>query len=107
MADSEAILNAVFKDWAVTLDATVEALTRQLLSDEYTALPASDAAEKVRSLVRREVTSMAFGFCVTIDGGSSSAETGMVRLVDENGTRHGGLHEDFIGYLIKTGRSTD
>jgi hypothetical protein len=58
--------------------------------------------------IRREVTSMMFGYCVTINGGSASSETGMVYLVDENGTNHTrlGLHSAFLGYLDSTGRST-
>jgi hypothetical protein len=111
MAESSEIIEAVFEDWAVALDVTVEALTEQILTGRHGVIvdPAEkDAAGMLRRLIRRGLTSMMFGYCVTIDGGSASADTGMVRLVDENGTDHTrvGLHAAFLGHLDSTGRST-
>lgn len=112
MAESEEIINAVFEDWAVTLDGTIEELTSQILTGDYGVTPDPEKPEDTRTklqwLLRRELTSMMFGYCVTINGGSPSAETGMVRLIDENGTDHTslGLHSAFLGYLDSTGRPT-
>jgi hypothetical protein len=40
-----------------------------------------------------------------LDGGTSLAEKGRLYVVDERGNRLGeGLHEDFVGYLLETGR---
>ncbi|MFG2075396.1 hypothetical protein [Nonomuraea maritima] len=111
MADSSEIIDAVFKDWAVQLDVTIEALTLQILTGQHGALPDQsdeNAETKLKTLIRRELTSMMFGYCVTINGGSASADTGMVYLVDENGIDHTklGLHSAFLGYLDSTRRPT-
>jgi len=40
-----------------------------------------------------------------MDGGTALAEKGRLYVVDEHGRRIGeGLHEDFVRYLMDTGR---
>ncbi|WP_204060991.1 hypothetical protein [Microbispora corallina] len=86
--------------------------TSQIMSGQYGVLPDStnlpEAERRLSFFIRRELTSMMFGYCVTIDGGSDSADTGMVYLIDENGTNHTrlGLHGAFLAHLDDTGRST-
>ncbi|GAA4577772.1 hypothetical protein [Planotetraspora kaengkrachanensis] len=112
MAESKEIINAVFESWAADLDGTIESLASQIMSGQYGVVPDSsnlaEAEGRLSVLIRRELTSMMFGYCVTIDGGSDSADTGMVYLIDENGTDHTrlGLHGAFLAYLDDTGRST-
>ncbi|MEZ0076121.1 hypothetical protein [Planotetraspora sp. GP83] len=111
MAESEEIIRAVFEDWAVALNSTVEALTSQILTGRHGVQPdpvePGNAERKLHKVIRHELTSMIHSYCVTINGGSVSAETGRVYLIDENGTDHTGLglHGEFFGYLDSTGRS--
>ena len=51
------------------------------------------------------------GYCVSLltalDGGTALADKGRIYLVDERDNHLGeGLHDDFVGYLMDTGRLT-
>lgn len=51
------------------------------------------------------------GYCVSLltalDGGTALADKGRIYLIDERGNHLGeGLHDDFVGYLMDTGRLT-
>lgn len=59
--------------------------------------------------VAKVVSECLRGFSVTLltalDGGTALAEKGRLYVVDKEGTRLGeGLHDDFVGHLLDTGR---
>lgn len=48
---------------------------------------------------------LAVSFLTILDGGTALADTGRLYLVDEEGRSLGeGLHDDFVTYLLETGR---
>lgn len=113
--------NDLFEDIAVALDswmkAVVDATTNPTSglqwtedSDPYRMMQAAIRASNVDPESIRLIFSECFrGFAVSmltiLDGGSALAEKGRLYVVDEGGKKIGeGLHEDFVGYLIDTGR---
>lgn len=111
----------LFEDVALAMDswtaAGTEATTNPAANLEwaddagpYRVLQAAFAESKVDPGVVRRVLSECFrGFAVSIftalDGGSASAVKGRLYLVDDSGRKVGeGLHAEFVGHLIDTGR---
>ena len=115
------IKNAFFEDLAATLDswvsASVEALT-DMNTDfiwfdkpEYFAKlrVALNQAEITPDEVKQVFTEIIRGVLVSIltsiDGGTALTGEGLISLVDEQGQTLGDdLHNEFVTYLIETGR---
>ena len=70
------------------------------------ALAASGVSEETVSKVLSEcLRGLGVSFLTAMDGGTSLAGKGRLYVVDERGNRLGeGLHDDFVGYLMDTGR---
>ena len=61
--------------------------------------------ETVSKVLSECLRGFGVSFLTALDGGTSLAEKGRLYVVDERGNRLGdGLHEDFVGYLMETGR---
>jgi hypothetical protein len=113
------LVRAFFEDLAVVEDA-VPGQVRQALTDP--AVPVwvgnREAVERLRALVTTPdaldalaafagdlVHIAVHSVLVAIDGGTASAEIGVVQLVDEVGESFPeGLHEHYVDHLFATGR---
>jgi hypothetical protein len=113
----------LFEDMAIALEswasASTEAITRQnadlqwVETDEpYRKMQAVLAERGVDALAVKKIFSECLrGFAVSVltafDGGTALSEKGRIYLVDEQSVKLGeGLHDDFVAYLLKTGRLT-
>lgn len=111
-----------FEDLAAATDWWI-ASTCDLLVDpeaDDTAVSNSESFRRIaRALVREGVPrtdlekalaesmrGLAMSFLTILDGGTKLAETGRVRLIDDTTKKAvgEGLHEQFIGYLMDSGR---
>lgn len=115
MIDSKDFL----EDVAVALDTWARTATEATTDPKADLLwaeserPYRELQEVLRGIdkgtVREVFAECLRGFAVSLltvlDGGSSLAGKGRLYLVDERGQRLGeGLHNDFVGYLMDTGR---
>jgi hypothetical protein len=58
--------------------------------------------EKMKEKLRDELSGVAFGICVILDGGSGLADNGLIRIIDEEGnTFDRNLHEIILYMLDK------
>ena len=65
----------------------------------------STSREDVQSVFRESLLGFAVSFLTVLDGGTASAEKGRMYLVDAAGQHLGeGLHDDFVSYLMESGR---
>lgn len=111
----------LFEDMAVALEswtnAAAEAVTNQRADLQWVdteepykklqmALASSEVeASSVKLVFAECLRGFATSLFTALDGGTALAEKGRIYLVDENGRMLGeGLHEDFVAYLIKSGR---
>lgn len=111
----------IFEDTALALESWTKAATSGLTAADAdliwtneeesfvkirTALTAHGVeASAVQKMLEECFRGLAVTFFTMLDGGTSSAGKGRVYLVDERGNRLGeGLHDEFVSYLIATGR---
>lgn len=115
--------NDFFEDIAIALEgwtnasveATIGADTDLIWVDNrlpYQLISSALQKHQIEPDIIRQIFSECFrGFAVSfltiLDGGTALAEKGGIAVVDENGNPLGrGLHDDFVGYLIDSGRLT-
>lgn len=114
--------NDFFEDLAVAMDlwaaSACKALTqsaaqlnwtddREAFSRVQVALKNGGAAESdVRQVLGEILRGMCVSMLTVIDGGTSCASKGALRLVDEDSNLlgDGDLHDEYVGYLIETKR---
>ena len=119
--DLMATKDDLFEDMARALEAWTTAAS-EALTDPQSDLVGVDDEKPYREIqhalvaagVPRETLAkvlsecfrgLGHSFLVALDGGTALAEKGRLYVVDEHGSRVGeGLHDDFVGYLIDTGR---
>lgn len=107
-------ISTALEDWT---RETVESITNPNADlqwtespEPYRALQEAISSSGLDPSIAHQVFAECFrGFAVSIltiiDGGTSSAEKGRVHLVDSNQTSLGEeLHQDFVGYLLDTGK---
>jgi hypothetical protein len=111
----------LFEDLAAAMEPWIAATSKALTDREAdlawvetdepyrdirNALADASVSEKTVAKVLSECfLGFAVSFLTTLDGGTSLAEKGRLYVVDEGGNRlDEGLHEDFVGYFIDTGR---
>lgn len=65
----------------------------------------SVSQENIRRMVSECLQGFAISMLTALDGGTALAEKGRLFVVDQDGNKIGeGLHAEFVGYLISTGR---
>lgn len=111
----------IFEDVAAAIESwssaaaeatTVTGKNLQWVEDEAPYRAMLDAFQRanvdtaaVKKVFDECLRGLAVSIFTVMDGGSAAAEKGRVYLVDQNGKRLGeGLHEEFVGYLLDTGR---
>lgn len=119
--DPMATKNDLFEDMARALEAWSTAASEALtdpqsdlvwVEDEkpyreiqHALVAAGVARETLAKVLSECFRGLGHSFLVALDGGTALAEKGRLYVVDEHGRRVGeGLHDDFVGYLIDTGR---
>jgi hypothetical protein len=115
----ESITRAFFEDLARIEDGAISGAREALSGPEVpvwvasegavatlrAALTSRDQVDAMATFVRDMVRVALHSVLVAIDGGAASAEVGRLELVDERGKSLGeALHEDYVGYLMDTGR---
>ena len=118
MADLDELRTAFFEDLAQARDRANE-MAREAVAGEppiwadrpevyerlRACLTSDDDVAAFADAVRECVQVAIHSVLVAIDGGSASAEVGVVQLVDEEGRSLGeGLHELWVDHLFDTGR---
>jgi hypothetical protein len=113
----------LFEDIAIAIESWASAASEAMTSPDanlqwvdaeepYKAIQQALEKGGVSTAVAKAVLSECFrGFAVsilsTLDGATALAEKGRVYLVDDRGRRFvGGLHDDFVSYLLESGRLT-
>lgn len=113
----------LFEDIATAMESWTAAASDALTNEDsdLTWVESSEPYQQIRQAlvaggVSSETVAKVLSEClrgfgasvfVALDGGTRLAETGRLYLVDDNGNRLGeGLHDDFVGYLLETGRLT-
>lgn len=110
-----------FEDIAVQMDSWVEGVSNAMTKSDSDLVWVEDKAPYQR--IQNLIASSEVGECdvkmvlaecfrgiivsvlTALDGGTALAEKGRVYLVDEDGNRLGeGLHDDFVGHLLDSGR---
>ena len=111
----------LFEDIASSMDFWVDAASEALTNadSDLTWVEEQEPYQKLRGLlidaevnpedIEKILKECLRGFAVSIltaiDGGTALAEKGRVHLVDSDGVGLGeGLHEEFVGYLLDSGR---
>ena len=113
--------NDVFEDIANALESWIKSVTEALIKEdadliwtdnessfknlqEILSKGGADRSD-VEQVFSECLSGLAVSFLTMLDGGTALAEKGRIYLVDEEGNRLGeGLHDEFLGYLIETGR---
>ena len=110
-----------FEDLALTLNSWVNSSADMLtnMNADLRCTDKSEYVEKVRhalnqagitcddvkQVISEIISGVIFSMLTTIDGGTYLAEKKLIKLVDEQGQSFGDdLHNDFILYLMETGR---
>lgn len=110
-----------FEDIAVSMDSWVDAVSDALTKadadliwveeqEPYQRLQhalanSAGSAEDLKKVFAECLRGFAVSILTAIDGGTALAEKGRVHLVDSDGGCLGeGLHDDFVGYLLDSGR---
>ena len=111
----------LFEDMATTLDSWSAASTSALANpdadltwaDQENAfirlrtvlLEAGVCETEIANVLSECFRGIAVSFLAILDGGTKLAEDGRVYVVDQDGNRLGeGLHDEFVSYLIESGR---
>jgi hypothetical protein len=111
----------LFEDVAVAMESWTDAASDALTGPEadlnwaeeqepyrriQRALAQSDVhPDDVRTVLAECLRGFAVSMLTALDGGTALSEKGRIYLVDKDGGKLGeGLHDDFVGYLLDTGR---